>query len=808
MTWIVLIECELQLPDGTPVLDYIATETLWSDAAFKVGLTLFEGVVAGQVERGTQVSVATMGGREASSTFSRIDVCNIDGSRSHWRTCSIEGLPWRVYLLQRGRPFTERVRWFTARGKAVTVVNSTTLGIMLTDRSNLLDRPLQAAQYGDAISNVSLRGRPRPLALGAVFQAPALQPEITGDPRFDVTDATFGGISAVYDNGVVRDPVTQWAPSDDPAIHGFELLTARGGRLAADLEGNLTVGNTDVLGGAGAFSSLTGWTTDTTAGTVARCWDAADLRGNLSLSSSDRLVTHNGGQFAAVRANRTVSGTQKRYWECQLTAGTVNSAVGVSVAGTTLPPFLGHDTTSWGWLQAGTITNAGVVVASGYGWSAGQRLGFAYDPAAWKLWLRVNGTWVNGDPVAGTGGLSVLGDLRPAAGLAGLDAWRIYPSSATVAHAAPSGWLCLEDDSAAGTVTLASGKLQLVSNGGNAAGLSRNALTIGVAYQFSVELSDLLAGALEVVCGLNAVATLSVAGTWTGSFIATSTAVGLRRRSGAPANLKADNFVVKVATLSRTLGGMLGYIASRTGVDLDAPSVSALQAAAPYSVGMVDRAGRKAREALTEVMDSWLGWAVFSPDDVLCVGRLRAPEAAPVLTVTELELAAPIDTVRDDASGLSNLLLAGRNWEVFQDSELPTGLDAAQRAVVTAEYRYRVKATSGNTSEYAQTRVAAAVADRRKLRNTEGMPTLISNATHALTECNRRWSMYDQVRHVHSVAVLVEPVRLADLLAVWLGDEIHASNAQQPEFEYGVDLIVIGRSERFPAAVVTFKGWG
>ncbi len=805
--WIVLIVCRLTDTAGDPVVDYIATETvLGTDVSGD--LAFYEGVIRGQVERGTDVSVATQGGRDAVTTISRIEIADIEGSRSAWRSYSIDGLLWEVYLLQRGKPFSAKRLWFKALGKGLpSVVNATTLGIALTDRSHMLDVPLQSSVYPSSISNVSLRGRPKPLVLGQVYQAPCVQPETTDNVVCDVTDAAYGGVLRVYDNGVTRDPVTQWRTDTDAARYGFELLTARGGRLAANVQGNVSIDATDLLSGDGNFSSLAGWTTDTTAGTVTRGWDPADASSNITFSSSNRVATHSGGLFAACRGDRTLS-SGLWYWEVQC-AGAVTSSVGVSQPDTALPPTLGYDTTSWGWNQTGEVRNAGAVVASGYAWTAGQRLGLALNLTTGKLWLRIAGTWANGDPVAGTGGVPVTGPFRPALGLSSSDSATLYPSAATVAAAAPTGFSYIEDASTAGSATLVSGKLRLQSNGGNQASASHGGMTVGNDYYWSLDLTDVTAGVLEVVSGTEVLAQLSAAGSWAGAYTATSPSITLRRRAGAPTDLRIDNVEVRAATLTDRLAGFVGYVTGRLGLSsyVDA-SVAALQTAQNYRIGDVPAAGRTGRQVLQAALDSWLGWCAFTPADQLSVGRLVAPSGSPDLTITELNLAAPIESVFDEARGLSDVILAARNHEVFQESELPSGLAASERAVVTAKWRVRIVSDAVNTSIYATRNSGTTVRDRSRT-DEEGMPTTLVDPDDAEYETQRRWgTLYHVPRAFHPVVCAVDPAELDDYLDTWLGAFIHVRNARQPEFAAGIDLIVLGRREQFPAGVITFKGWG
>lgn len=804
MTWIVLITAALKLADGTLVTDYIATEDYVTGPGDSPANRYFAGVIRGNVERAEDVTAATMGSRTATATFGRIEVLDLTGERIAWRTASIKGQIWRVELLQRGRPFSARIAWFTARGLSIVPVSGASYGVTLTDRSSMLDPPLQDQEYGSGISNVSLRGRPKPLLLGAAFQVPAFQPETTGNVRCDVTDGAHGGVSAVYDNGVARVLGTQWAPSPT----GFELLTARGGKLAANAVGNLLIGATDALGGAGAFASLTGWTVDTTSGTVARPWDSADKGAGIALSNSDYRAAYTSGVQQSVRAKRTLRSGK---WYCELVVGiNAGPAMGVSNADSPLPVLIGYDTTSWGYFPSGDWVHAGAVLATYAGYDASTVLQLAIDLDNNLLWIGADNTWLNGDPAATSGGTPIAGPLRVCASLLAGDHCDLFPAVATQTYSAPSGFSAMQDTSSAGSVTLVSGGVQLVSNGGNAAALTHGTLTPGTTYHAQFELDDVVAGGVQLLDGATVLGTWTQPGTCAVGFTAAGTTLTLRRLPGDPVNVWVDDLVCKTATGgSARLPDVLAVIADRISLtDLDTTAINALDSAAPYRVGLPVSAGQTTRAVLTELLDAWNGWCLFNAADELTVGRLSAPTGTPVMTITEVQLAGPITSTPDDGRGLSNVLLAGRNWEPFTDSEVPTGMSSADRALVTAPYRYRLTAGSSNSSDYATERPSALVKERVSRTPIDGMPTVLCDAADGQDEVDRRWSMYDRNRATHTVPVLTYPGDVPALLALALGAEVRAVNATQPAYAAGVDLILTGRTAAFPVGHFTLRGWG
>lgn len=84
-----------------------------------------------------------------------------------------------------------------------------------------------------------------------------------------------------------------------------------------------------------------------------------------------------------------------------------------------------------------------------YAFATADRIGIAFDPATRKVWFSKNGTWISGDPAAGTGQTMTLaggstfyftmGCYSCAIG-SGTYEYEIFPSAATQNSAAPSGF--------------------------------------------------------------------------------------------------------------------------------------------------------------------------------------------------------------------------------------------------------------------------------------------------------------------------------------------------------------------------------
>lgn len=76
-------------------------------------------------------------------------------------------------------------------------------------------------------------------------------------------------------------------------------------------------------------------------------------------------------------------------------------------------------------------------------------IGIAFDPATRDIWFRINGSWVSGDPAAGTSPTATIAggstfyfvvQMYSCFPSNGTYDWKIYPSAALQTYAAPSGF--------------------------------------------------------------------------------------------------------------------------------------------------------------------------------------------------------------------------------------------------------------------------------------------------------------------------------------------------------------------------------
>lgn len=196
-------------------------------------------------------------------------------------------------------------------------------------------------------------------------------------------------------------------------------------------------------------------------------WNSLDkhlgITGNvLDLTSGKMVVTARGGNTSNSYLLATSPHVTTGKWYFEVTVTALPSAHwGVGVANTTTDQldftYFPGSSDGMGVTMTATGSNASgsAVFNSGTTYvfdtdptiSNGGVIGVAFDAAARKLWFRYNGTWLKGDPVAGTNGCSMTGTqnavfpyatFRPTANPDGVLTLNLGATS--FANAAPSGF--------------------------------------------------------------------------------------------------------------------------------------------------------------------------------------------------------------------------------------------------------------------------------------------------------------------------------------------------------------------------------
>lgn len=182
-------------------------------------------------------------------------------------------------------------------------------------------------------------------------------------------------------------------------------------------------------GGGGIYTSL----------------NPADKAAGVSLSGGNLVASNGSGStIGIVRSLHAITG--KRYFEAVFTAvistgGVISAGIAKSTAD--LNADLGSAADTWAaWATTTGLYHSGTQTLA-YTSGAGDVFGFAVDQLGGKLWVRKNGTWLTGDPVAGTSPAwsDLSGTLHAAAnpwGSGNVVTMRFDPAS--FSHAAPTGF--------------------------------------------------------------------------------------------------------------------------------------------------------------------------------------------------------------------------------------------------------------------------------------------------------------------------------------------------------------------------------
>lgn len=230
-----------------------------------------------------------------------------------------------------------------------------------------------------------------------------------------------------------------------------------------------------------------------------------------------------------------------------------------------------------------------------------------------------------------------------------------------------------------------------------------------------------------------------------------NSAAGCFIRLGSNANGEVTADLTQGAnTAARTAGQIFKAMLLDAGISAGAISsadIAALDTAAPYQVGYAfnhttETTTLAALDGIAQSVGAW-----FAPDTsgVFRIARLDLPTGTPVayLTATDVLRIERI-TPRDAGSGMPAWKMKlgyQRIWTVQED--LTNAVTAARKALVEQEYR-RVEVSD------------SAVKTVNATSPEIGFDTLLTNATDATAEANRRHAIYKQRRDMLQVRIRVD----------------------------------------------------
>jgi hypothetical protein len=209
-------------------------------------------------------------------------------------------------------------------------------------------------------------------------------------------------------------------------------------------------------------------------------------------------------------------------------------------------------------------------------------------------------------------------------------------------------------------------------------------------FLYEVDVTSFTSGACGIdISGVSSVRVLSGTGHYSGVMRYTASFnISFVASNGSNCDMLLDNLRVYRVTPIERLSDVVKYVATSdsdyagkgplTVSDLDTTTISAVDTAAPYSLGFHASDPIMISDVLDQVMQSYGGWWYVNRTGKLTVGRLTAPSGSATYTFDQSNIAPGMRVSFDEARGLSNLILAKRNWSPYEESEIVGSLNYVQ----------------------------------------------------------------------------------------------------------------------------------
>lgn len=234
---------------------------------------------------------------------------------------------------------------------------------------------------------------------------------------------------------------------------------------------------------------------------------------------------------------------------------------------------------------------------------------------------------------------------------------------------------------------------------------------------------------------------------------------GCVRLGSSPVGQVTADVVASTAAASRA-GTLLQVLARAAGIaagDISSADVAALDAAAPYTLGLWLPAGADTtcRAAMEQIAAGVGAWYAFDSQGILRMGQLTDPAGdVPVLDIADHEvLSLARAPLRDAGAGVPAWRVTAnyaRNWTI-QPTDLAGAVTPARRTWLGAASR--------------PARAAAATVKNKHLLATDMvLDTLIDARADAQTEAARQLALYKITRDRLEVRIAATPSALAALL--------------------------------------------
>lgn len=301
---------------------YFSTTPYTSRSGDSPSRTTFDPRLLNDVTFSREVGCIFWGERSrGKQSYGAIEINNADGALDSLVGQSLRDLPLVIRRGDAGAAYSTFSVVATLVIDQLDFTDESVLRVVVKDTSAKLERTLQQSLYPATLPNISLRGRPRPISIGRCYQVPLLQPDMTGNGRYDVhEDDSWIGIEQLLDQGSTPVQGTGYQRSSAAGIFGLERLNAIQGKQVATVLGRFAIATTWMNDD---FTSLANWT-EANGGVAGR--DASIV------SNECRLQNTLGGADLSITNTTSVSvtgtaATEYFYYSFDCTQWTSGSAV-------------------------------------------------------------------------------------------------------------------------------------------------------------------------------------------------------------------------------------------------------------------------------------------------------------------------------------------------------------------------------------------------------------------------------------------------------------------------------------------------
>lgn len=715
--------------------------------------------------------------------------------------------------------------------------NNRSIVFALADPLAWLDVPVQPDLYPDTYANPAVRGKPRPLTFGPVRYAPGVlrSTAITGDEAFayDYHDGEIEAVTTAYDKGDPFVAGTDWRYTVDR--QGIKLVNEPDRPVCAHVDGGglIEAGAQILLGGT--FTTVGG----TTRNDIARIAKegSLDTGYNPNANGAVSAIVPLPGRVALLGGSFTTVGGTVRNRIARLNAdGTLDAGFNPDANNPVLALIAQSDGKA---IVGGTFTTVGGVTRNRIArLNADGTLDTSYNPDA-NGFVRALAVQTDGACVVGGSFTTVSAAFRSQ--LARVNADGTLDASYNPTAGGTVNALAIQPDGkcivGGSFTTIAGGSrnrlARLNADGTLDTGFDPNVNNTVLVIAVQSDGKVVIGGTFTTVGGTarNYLARLNANGTLDtgynpapgstvsalvvdadgrllvgGSF--TSIAGGSRNRIArlntdgtldTSFNPDANNTVsaialVDVLTPADRLPQFVQAIVERadatayTDGRVDTAAITALDSAAPYTLGCYLDSPVSALSLLQQALNSWCGWVGSKRDGSLTVGCLRARGSD--TGSVRLTMANIVQLTRHDdtASGLTLRLAGQRNYTVHSDSDIATSVTGDARADLQTEYAIKV-ANVDLPSAYAHAAAA------------EAQPTFLQSATDLQAEIDRVGALFDQQMTWYEIDAALAG-EIAEALEI--GDWVHVTHNS-----YGLDsgkwLLLMGSTIRFRGRAVALS---